>query len=128
MATTTNAWINYISNSLVRDAATKDGKTFKSISVPVATDISEDGFMSITANNATVYASKTRAGVVSDRFVNVLLGKPEATKKVSVKKNGAYEKIEMTNADIAAAFKASRDAYRAAQAAVATETEEDVGM
>ena len=123
MANTTNSWINYISASLVRTQSHGE-RTFKSVSVPVLKDISEDGFMSIAVNDGQVYQSKTKDGQVSDRFVNILVGKPEASKKVSVKKNGAYETISMTSADIVAAYAASRAAYRAAQQpAVAVETE-----
>jgi hypothetical protein len=125
----TNSWINYIATALVRDAKTADGtKTFKSVSVPVDKAISDDGFLSITANNATVYASKTKTGEVSTKFVNILLGKPDAVKKASVKKNGAYEKIEITNAAIVDAYQASRAAYKAAHAAPAVETETEVDM
>lgn len=113
-----NTWINYIPATLVRDAKTQDGsKSFKSVSVPCAE--SANGFASITVSNGQVMESKTKAGVVNDKFRNILLGKPDATRKVSVKlADGTYQTIEMTNEALAAAFQASRTAYKAA---VATE-------
>ena len=128
---TTNAWLNYISTSLIRDAKTKDGtKTFKSVSVPYSE--SANGFASITVSAGQVMTSKNKAGVENPAFRNILLGKPDATRKVSICTEapvkgvsaGVYETIELTNAQIAAGFAANRDAYKkATQPAVETESE-----
>lgn len=132
MANTTvkNAWINNISKSLVRmkDGTDKKGNPnqFASVSIPVSTEISQSGWMSITLRSGQVRPA-TKGGQVSDTYVSLLLGAPEKERNVSVctkltkagkpsKAKDAYETIQMTNEAIAAAFDAHRAEYKAAQA------------
>ncbi len=122
---TKNTWINFISAGLIRQAQTKDGsKKFISVSVPFAS--SESGFATITVNASQVFPSKTRNGVTNDRFRNILLGKPDALRKVSVmtdKDSKTYETISITNADLADAFLQTREAC--ASPRVLSEEEDD---
>ena len=115
---TKNTWINFLSTKLIRQAQTKDGsKKFISVSVPFAS--SESGFATITVNACQVFPAKTRNGVTNDRFRNILLGKPDALRKVSVmtdKNSKTFETISITNADLANAFLKTREVYTSSKA------------
>ena len=123
---TKNTWLNYLSTKLIRSATTQDGKEFKSISIPY--EESANGFATLTVANGQIFAAKNKSGVENPAFQNVLLGKPEATRKVSIctkmktdTEKGEYATIELTNAQIGELYQASRQAYKAA--AVATEAD-----
>lgn len=118
MATVKNTFVNFVSAALVHENTAGDGKSFKNVSLP--NPGSKSGMMSIALNNGQVLAAKKKDGTVVDGYVSLLLGKPEAERKVSILTDKGYETIKMTNAAIAAMVEADRKAYRAARA---TETE-----
>ena len=106
-------WINNVSTKLIRKVKTVDGSTIFTVAVPFAS--SKNGFAMIAVNASQVFPAKTRNGVTNDRFRNILLGKPDALRKASVmtdKASKTYEKIDITNADLAEIFRESRAAYK----------------
>ena len=118
-----NAWINWVNTGLVRTAYNKKTeRTFKSISSPYAN--SQNGFIVISVSNNQTFASKHRNGMENQSYVDVLLGKPDKLRKVSICTKapvkdvcqGEYKDVYITNAEIAESFNASRKAYKTAKA------------
>ena len=124
MNTTINkTWIDWVNTALVRTFSNKkNDKTFKSISIPYAN--SQNGFITVSVSNKQVFVSKYRNGTENQNYVDVLLGKPDEVRKVSICTKapvkgvcqGEYTDIYITNAEIAESFNASREAYTAAKA------------
>jgi hypothetical protein len=108
------SWINDVSTKLIRKVKTNDGrKNFLSISIPF--ESSESGYASILIDVNQIYPNRNKNGVINDRFRNIYLGKSDALRKVSVltdKDSGTYEKIDITNAEIAEIFRESRATYK----------------
>lgn len=107
-------FVNYVSTALVHSNTNKSGKTFKNISIPCKD--SKTGFASIGVADGQVFQTTRRDGTPVDGFVNILLGKADSVKKLSVatnKKGTAYKTIEVTAQQIADMFAENRDAYRA---------------
>ena len=128
MANTKNLFLNYVSESLLHTQNTtgKNGepRTFVNLSIPMAQ--SANGYGSISVNVGQVLASTKKDGTAVAGMKSILLGKPEATRKVSIAvkkspraKKVSYENIEMTNQQILDAWTESRKAYREAQKAIA---------
>lgn len=107
-------FVNYVSDALVHSNTNKSGKTFKNLSIP--TDMSKTGFASIALADGQIMPATKRDGSVIEGYVNVLLGKADSVKKISVatnKKGTAYKTIEVTAQQIADMFAENREAYRA---------------
>ena len=108
------SWINDVSTKLIHQVKTNDSKkNLLSISIPF--ESSENGYASILIDVNQIYPSRNKNGIINDRFRNILLGKPDASRKVSVmtdKASKTYEKIDITNADLAEIFRESRAAYK----------------
>lgn len=114
MATTKNTFVNYVSAALVHDNASANGKPFKNVSLPNPN--SKNRLMSVALNVGQVFPATKKDGTVRDGYVSILLGKPDAERKVSIQTDAGYETIKMTNAAIAAMVKADRDEYKKAHA------------
>ena len=109
-----NSWLNYVSEKMIHQNQTAEGKEFANISI--ACPNSKTGLATIAVNLGQILDSTKKDGSVVDGMKNVLLGAPEKTRKVSILKGGQYETVEMTNAQIVKAVAESRKAYRAAEA------------
>lgn len=106
-----SVFVNYVNDSLIHERTTKDGKRqFVNVSIP--TSRSENGYGSIAVAPRQLLAAKNKAGVAKDGYHSIVLGNPEKTRKMSVKQNGEYVSIDVTNADVAADFDGAREAYR----------------
>lgn len=122
-----NVWLNNVHKAMVHDNTSAAGKAFKNISFDCPS--SATGLASVSVNPGQVYQATDKSGAPKADWVNVLLGKPGTTRKVSIKKaDGTYERVEMSVEQIKASFEAGRKAYRDAhkgqgQPAVATESE-----
>ena len=113
MSKNVNVWANYVSKALVRERKTQNGKTFLSVSMPYSKSV--NGWASFNINSAQARPCKNKAGEEIKTMYNLLLGDPNATRKVSIctklsanGKGAEYAAIEMTNQQIADAFRANR--------------------
>lgn len=126
MANNTNTesktvFLNWVSEKMIHINQTAEGRQFASISFPC--DKSATGYASVGVNMGQLLAATKKDKTVVKGYKNVLLGKPDATRQVSIctkaakgKTKAVYEKIDMTNQAIADAVAADRAAYRQAQA------------
>ena len=126
MANNTNTesktvFLNWVSEKMIHVNQTAEGRKFASISFPC--DKSATGYASVGVNMGQLLAATKKDKTVVKGYKNVLLGKPDATRQVSIctkaakgKTKAVYEKIDMTNQAIADAVAADRAAYRQAQA------------
>ncbi len=126
MANNTNTesktvFLNWVSEKMIHVNQTAEGRQFASISFPC--DKSATGYASVGVNMGQLLAATKKDKTVVKGYKNVLLGKPDATRQVSIctkaakgKTKAVYEKIDMTNQAIADAVAADRAAYRQAQA------------
>lgn len=120
MANTKNVFINWVSRNLIHEAH-KEDKTFYNISIPYAE--SKNGYANLSVSAGQVLAATKRDGTVNNSFASILLGAPDKVRQLSIcskiTKTGkkTYAKIEMTNAEIAEAYEASRKAYKESQTA-----------
>lgn len=109
-------FINGISEALIHANTKKDGTgDFYNVSIPC--EKSKTGWASITVATGQVLDS-TWNGKVNEGYKNVLLGKAETARPVSVATNKAgsrYKTIQMTNQEIADAYKTAKATYKAAQ-------------
>lgn len=121
-----NTFVNYVTSTAIHDrtATGKDGKAhaFKNVSLPLKKSLS--GFASIAVNPGQIIASTKKDGTVVDGRVNVMLGKPDATRKVSIaiakREDDSYEysTVEMTNEALATAVNEARNEYKTSKATV----------
>lgn len=110
-----NLFLNYVSEKLIHSNKTKDdSRQFANVSVPVAG--SDNGYGSFAVNLGQVLPATKKDGTVVAGMKNILLGDAAKTRKVSILRSGAYDSVEMTNAQIVDAVAESRKAYRAANA------------
>ena len=115
-----NLFLNAVSAKMIHENTTADGKVFANITIPY--EGSKTGLASFGVNLGQVMDAKRKDGSLIDGMKNVLLGKPEGTRQVSVctKQTKAgkrtYENVALTNQQIADAFNAARAEYKAAQA------------
>ena len=116
-----NVFLNWVSEKMIHVNQTAEGRQFASISFPC--DKSATGYASVGVNMGQLLAATKKDKTVVKGYKNVLLGKPDATRQVSIctkaakgKTKAVYEKIDMTNQAIADAVAADRAAYRQAQA------------
>ena len=121
MTNTKNVFLNWVSEKMIHINQTAEGRQFASISFPC--DKSATGYASVGVNMGQLLAATKKDKTVVKGYKNVLLGKPDATRQVSIctkaakgKTKAVYEKIDMTNQAIADAVAADRAAYRQAQA------------
>lgn len=117
-----NVFANNVNRAMIHEKTREDGKKFFSVSVE--TDKSKSGMATYSVNEGQILDKKDKEGnVVAEHYCNILLGKPEATRSLSVavgrkNKEGKYTKfdtIEVTNAEVS---KMHRDAQKAYQASV----------
>ena len=107
-------FINYVSKKLIHRNTTKDGtRVFFNISMPYAE--SESGYASFAVNPGQLLTTTKKDGTVVKGMHNVILGKPEQVRKVSIVKDGAYTLVEMTNGQIAQIYNDDRREYRRTQ-------------
>lgn len=108
-----NLFMNWVSGKMVHEAS-KDGKTFYNLSLPLAA--SANGYGSISVSAGQVRDSTKKDGTVVPEFKNILLGSADGVRKVSIKaQDGSYTTVEMTNQEILNAVEENRKAYRAAK-------------
>lgn len=109
-----NSWINGIPVGIVREKTSAEGHKFFNVSLPVSSELGLKGeWISMAVNAGQVRKSK------KDGFVNILLGKPEGTRKVSYKKGKSFVTAEVSNSAIAGAYTEHRKAYAESQAETA---------
>lgn len=112
----TGVFLNFVSEKMIH---AKKGEKGDFYSVSIATDKSESGYGTLSVTPKMIFAATKKDGTVIEGVKNVLLGDPDKTRKVSVKKGDGYESIELTNAEIKAGYDAERESYRKAHAAAA---------
>lgn len=113
----TNVFLNWINRKLIH-AATKDDKTFYNVSIPMKD--STTGYGSLSVNAGQIMTSTTKDGNANDNYVNILLGKPEGVRKISIKRaDGSYATRSLTNMEIAKLVEENRSAYRQSSKAAA---------
>lgn len=108
-----NAWLNYISTKLVREVTARNGNRFISVSVPF--EASKNGFATITVSKDQVFKTKNKDGTLNDNFRNILLGRPDAVRRISIMSdaiNRTFDTIEITNEDLAISFRSQRNMYK----------------
>ena len=115
-----NLFINFVSEKMLhRQSNKKDGREFYSVSVSCAESVNGYGTFPITTKQL-FDSTKNKGTEIVAGFKNILLGKPEKTRKVSVQTGidaegkPVYSDIEMSNKQIFDAFEAEREAYKAA--------------
>lgn len=112
--TNANVFINFISDKMLHLQTNKsDGRNFYSVSIACPQSANKFGTIAV-AEKQVFAATKNKGQQVVDGFKNVLLGRPEKSRKVSIlNADDTYGTVEMTNAEILSAFDAEREAYRA---------------
>lgn len=112
--TAKNVFINFISDKMLHLQTNKsDGRNFYSVSVACPQSANKFGTIAVTEKQVFA-ATKNKGTEVVDGFKNVLLGRPDKMRKVSIlNADGTYGTVEMSNADILKAFDAEREAYKA---------------
>lgn len=115
-----NIFLNAVSEKMIHTNQKADGTEFANITIPYAD--SKTGYASFGVNAGQVMDAKKKDGTLIAGMKNVLLGKPEGKRRVSVctkapkKGDKVYSNIELTNEQIAEAFNTARAEYKAAQA------------
>ena len=115
-----NIFLNAVSSKMLHTNTTSEGKEFVNVTIPYAG--SKTGLASFGVNSGQVLDAKRKDGTVIDGMKNILLGKAEGTRQVSVctkmTKAGkkTYASVALTNQQIADAFNAARAEYKAALA------------
>ena len=112
--TAKNVFINFISDKMLHLQTNKsDGRNFYSVSIDCPASANKFGTIAVTEKQVFA-ATKNKGTEVVDGFKNVLLGRPDKMRKVSIlNADGTYGTVEMSNADILKAFDAEREAYKA---------------
>ena len=106
-----NNFLSAISEKLIHERKTKDGsRTFYNVSFVCAD--SESGFASFAVNPEQIFPLTCGDGRVVEGMKKILLGAPEKTRKVWLRKNGGYTHVEMTNADIVRMYTEKHKEYR----------------
>ena len=121
MANNKNVFLNWISEKMIHINVTGEGRQFASISFPCKD--SATGYASVGVNMGQLLPATKKDKTVAEGYKNVLLGKPEGERQVSIctkaakgKAKAKYENVKMTNAEIAKYVTDDRAAYRQAQA------------
>ena len=116
-----NVFLNWVSEKMIHINQTAEGRQFASISFPC--DKSATGYTTMGVNMGQMLPATKKDKTVVKGYKNVLLGKPDAERTVSICTKAAkgrakakYENVKMTNQAIADAVAADRAAYRQAQA------------
>lgn len=115
-----NIFLNAVSVKMIHENETSEGKKFANVTIPYAD--SKTGLASFGVNLGQVMQATRKDGTEIEGMKNILLGKPEGTRQVSVcvKQTKAgkrtYENVTLTNAAIAEAFNAARAEYKASLA------------
>lgn len=112
--TAKNVFINFISDKMLHLQTNKsDGRNFYSVSIACPASANKFGTIAVTEKQVFA-ATKNKGTEVVDGFKNVLLGRPDKMRKVSIlNADSTYGTVEMSNADILKAFDAEREAYKA---------------
>ena len=113
-----NVFANYVSEKLIHKATAGD-KTFYNVSIPCAASTNGYGSISLSAGQIVTATKKDKTVVTG--YKNLLLGKEDGIRKVSVKTKDGYAVIEMSNKEILAAIEANRAAYKATKAVATAE-------
>lgn len=120
-------FLNNVSDKMIHARTTKDGKSF--VSVNVSCPQSENGIGSISISPNQVFESTRKDGTVVNGYKNIFLGKPDGTRKVSIKVKGdnssTYDNVSMSNKDIKDMFDTERDNYRTRLRQAQTQVDED---
>lgn len=123
-------FLNYINARSIHENTNKDGKAFKSVSIPWSDPRAVTGFAKINVQPGQVIPCTDRQGNVVDGRNNIVLGKSDSTRKVNIcvsaktdTAEAVYEDIEMTNAEIKAMYDDSRKAYKKSLAIATADTE-----
>lgn len=119
-------FLNRVSTKLI--FLSKD-ETFYNLRIPY--EKSKDGFLTVTMRLGQVIDSTKKADKsVIEGYKNIVLGSPDTVRQCSIctklptaKREGKYDKIELTNAQLVELFKQNRAAYKAAQKAKQAEAE-----
>lgn len=115
-----NVFINVIPATSIHAKKSTTGHAYSTVSIEVGGEISASGTLTISVNNAQIYAGRV-AGCK-----NVMLGEPSKVLKCRVcSTNGVYYDAEYTAqelADIVKAYRASDAAVAAAKQAAAKRT------
>lgn len=120
-----SVFMNFVSEKLVHKRDGKnEGEVFYNVSIPYADSKTGFASVSVSAGQKLPATKKGQDGerVAVEGFCSILLGAPEKTRKLSVctkaatkKKKAEYGTVELTNAQIAEIYEASRKAYKEAQ-------------
>lgn len=108
-----NIFLNYVHDALLHRHHTSTGKEFVNVSFPCA--LSKTGYASFSVNCRQVFSSTTRNGTLMNNYSNILLGKPDLERTISVatnKKGTNWKAISMTCEQIKTAFDNARTEYR----------------
>lgn len=108
-----NIFLNYVHNALLHRHHTSTGKEFVNISFPCSQ--SKTGYASFSVNCRQVFPSTTRNGTPLNNYSNIILGKPDLERNVSVatnKKGTNWKTIQLTCQQIKESFENARDKYR----------------
>lgn len=120
-------FLNNVSDKMIHARTTKDGKSF--VSVNVSCPQSENGIGTISISPNQVFESTRKDGTVVNGYKNIFLGKPDGTRKVSIKVKGdnssTYDNVSMSNKDIKDMFDTERDNYRTRLKQAQTQVDED---
>ena len=120
-------FLNNVSDKMIHARTTKDGKSF--VSINVSCPQSENGIGTISVSPNQVFESTRKDGTVVDGYKNIFLGKPDGTRKVSIKVKGdnssTYDNVSMSNKDIKDMFDTERDNYRARLKQAQTQVDDD---
>lgn len=128
-----NAWLNGVSQDLVREKTSASGHKFYSVSVDVGCDVTgtQSNWITLTVNPGQVMKSD------KSQYLSILLGDMEKTRKVQAAnkvktikgkakavKSAGYAELTLSNAAIAEAYDAQRKAYKAATEAAVVPAED----
>lgn len=120
-------FLNNVSDKMIHARTTKDGRSFANVNISCPQ--SENGIGTISVSSNQVLESTRKDGTVVNGYKNVFLGKPDGTRKVSIKVKGdsssAYDNVLMSNKDIKDMFDTERDNYRMQLKQAQTQVDED---
>lgn len=126
--TAKTVFLNWVSEKMIHVNTTGEGRQFASISFPCAQ--SANGFASIGVNMGQLLPTTKRDKSVAEGYKNILLGKPDQERTVSICTKAAkgrakaeYEQVKMTNQAIADAIADNRAAWKQTQATQAAAQE-----
>ena len=111
-------FLNYVHTKMIHIRESVTGKKFANICIPCPQ--SKTGYGSFSVSCGQIFPSTNYSGTPVNGYYNILLGKPDIERQVSIatnKKGTNWKTISMTCAQIKQTFDNAREEYRNSQKA-----------